>query len=284
MQQNIQGFKSNRSRVKETEHKLININATWKSFRGPNHGWFQELRHEMFEFVHLERKMGVSNICEVIKSKAWVPAKWHIMWHQFKDSMGWGICIIQKEGFSPHWKTSHCQILPAKLQETNSAFQWHVTELHNEPNVNLCILHKSRDICELSSYNASNSLWSSLGRTLPFQRFMLNLAGRIPCSSETGGYASSSVATGCVTQARQISAEEPDKECPKKRRMGRLAPSAFANFSRAAHPKIKAWPSMLRVGHEVQNLILGKKCWEAQKGSQGQTYRVILLKKRTEFL
>jgi hypothetical protein len=73
-------------------------------------------------------------------------------------------------------------------------------ELHNEPNVNLRILHKSRDICELSSYNASNSLQSSLGRTLPFQRFMLNLAGKILCSSEAEGYASSIITLDTSTK------------------------------------------------------------------------------------
>jgi len=47
MQQNTKGFRSQCSRVKETEHRLISINAIRKSFSGPNHGWFQELQHDM---------------------------------------------------------------------------------------------------------------------------------------------------------------------------------------------------------------------------------------------
>jgi len=51
---------------------------------------------------------------------------------------------------------------------------------------------------------------------------MLNLAGRTPCSSEADGYASSSIATGYINQARQILAEEPDKDCPIKGGKGGL--------------------------------------------------------------
>jgi len=40
---------------------------------------------------------------------------------------------------------------------------------------------------------------------------MLNLTGRIPCSSEAAGYASSSIDIGYINQARQILAEEPDR-------------------------------------------------------------------------
>jgi hypothetical protein len=34
------------------------------------------------------------------------------------------------------------------------------------------------------------------------------------CSNEAGGYAGSSIATGRVTKAGQVLAEEPDKDCP----------------------------------------------------------------------
>lgn len=122
-----------------------------------------------------------------------------------------------------------------------------------------------------------------MGRTVPFQRFMLNMARRIPCSSEAEGYASSSVATGYINQARQILAEEPDKECPTEGE--ERAPFAFANFSRAAHSKIKAWPSMLGVGHEAQNLILEKIMLWSPKGKPGPTLQGHNIKEdRTEYL
>jgi hypothetical protein len=44
--------------------------------------------------------------------------------------------------------------------------------------------------------------------------FTLNWTWKIVCSNAAGGYASSSIATGRVTQAGQVSVEEPDKECP----------------------------------------------------------------------
>jgi len=44
-----------------------------------------------------------------------------------------------------------------------------------------------------------------------FDMFMLNRAGRIVCSTASGGYAFSSIAMGRVIQAGQVSAEEPDR-------------------------------------------------------------------------
>jgi hypothetical protein len=60
-------------------------------------------------------------------------------------------------------------------------------------------------------------LITSPGRALFFGRFMLNQFGRTACSSEAGGCAGSHVATGRVSQDRQLSAEQPDK-CPTMRR------------------------------------------------------------------
>jgi len=63
------------------------------------------------------------------------------------------------------------------------------------------------------------------------------------------------------------------------------APSAFANFSRAAHPKIKAWPSMLGVRYEAQNLILEKIMLRSPKGKPGPNLQGQNIKEeRTEFL
>jgi hypothetical protein len=59
---------------------------------------------------------------------------------------------------------------------------------------------------------------------------------------------------------------------------------AFANFSRAAHPKIKAWPSMLRVGHEAQELILEKIMLRNPKGKPGPNLHGYNVKEeRTQF-
>ena len=55
---------------------------------------------------------------------------------------------------------------------------------------------------------------------LPFQRFMLKQAGRTVYSKEAGSYASGSTATGRVTQAKEVSAEKPDKERPTTRGYG----------------------------------------------------------------
>jgi len=44
---------------------------------------------------------------------------------------------------------------------------------------------------------------------------MLNWAGRIVCSSAAGGYAFSSISVGRVIQPGQVSAEEPDRDCPR---------------------------------------------------------------------
>jgi len=206
------------------------------------------------------------------------------MWHQLKDNMGWGICIIQKEGFSLNPRTSHCQKFPAEFQETLNAFQWHVIKAHNEPNVNLCVLHKSRDICELSSYNVSNSFWSSLGRTPPFQRFMLNLAGRILCSSEAAGYASSSITTGYIIQARQILAEEPDKECPTKRGKGGLLrhlPTSLELYT----PKSKHGPPCWGLGMRLKTLSWKKIMLRNPKGKPGPNLQGHNVKEeRTELL
>jgi len=60
---------------------------------------------------------------------------------------------------------------------------------------------------------------------------------------------------------------------------------AFANFSRAAHPKIKAWPSMLGVGHEAQNLSLEKIMLRNPKGKPGPNLQGYNVKEeRTQFL
>jgi hypothetical protein len=48
----------------------------------------------------------------------------------------------------------------------------------------------------------------------PFQRFLLNQVGKIVRPNKGGGYVDGSVASGKVTQAGQVSAEEPDKMCP----------------------------------------------------------------------
>jgi len=45
--------------------------------------------------------------------------------------------------------------------------------------------------------------------------FVLNWAGRIVCCSASGAYAFSDIAMGRVIQAGQVSAEEPDRECPR---------------------------------------------------------------------
>jgi len=39
-------------------------------------------------------------------------------------------------------------------------------------------------------------------------------------------------------------------------RRGARARCEFANIARAAHPKIKAWPPGLWIGHEADNFIL----------------------------
>jgi len=45
-----------------------------------------------------------------------------------------------------------------------------------------------------------------------------------------------------------------------------------ANLPKWAHPKIKAWPSRLGVGHEADELILAKMInfKKSKKGSQGE--------------
>lgn len=47
---------------------------------------------------------------------------------------------------------------------------------------------------------------------LPFLRLLSNWAGRIARTKEAGAVPDASVGTGTVTQTRQVSAEEPDKE------------------------------------------------------------------------
>jgi len=85
---------------------------------------------------------------------------------------------------------------------------------------------------------------------------MLSWAGRIVCTSDSKGYASSSVATPMVTQTRQLSAVWPDEMCSMWGQEGLLYMSA--NLSKQAYPIIKAWPSRLGVGHEADKPILEK--------------------------
>ena len=70
---------------------------------------------------------------------------------------------------------------------------------------------------------------------------MLTCTRTITCSDENGCYAGTSIGTGGVTQARQVSAEEPHK--------------VSHNLPRETHPEIKAWSSRLGVGHEADRLI-----------------------------
>jgi hypothetical protein len=55
-----------------------------------------------------------------------------------------------------------------------------------------------------------------------------------------------------------------------------------ANLPKRAHPKIKAWPSRLGLGHEADELILEKmiNVKKPKKGSQGKTYWAVMLKKK----
>lgn len=40
--------------MEEKKHKLTDMNSTQKSFSGPKHGSFQELKQEISEAVHLK--------------------------------------------------------------------------------------------------------------------------------------------------------------------------------------------------------------------------------------
>ena len=78
---------------------------------------------------------------------------------------------------------------------------------------------------------------------LPFQKFMLNQAGRTACSNEAGVYAGSSIATGRVTHTGQVSVGEPDKKCSTMRRQGGLL--KHLPISTAEHNlKLKPCPSL----------------------------------------
>jgi len=86
---------------------------------------------------------------------------------------------------------------------------------------------------------------------------VLSWAGRIVYTSDSEGYASSSVASPTVTKTRQVSAVGPDNVCSMWGQGGLLYVSA--NLSKQAYPTIKAWPSRLGVGHEADKPILEKK-------------------------
>jgi hypothetical protein len=51
---------------------------------------------------------------------------------------------------------------------------------------------------------------------MPFQGFMINQVRRTVCSNDVGAYACGSLAGDRITQAGQVSAEEPDKEGPMR--------------------------------------------------------------------
>jgi len=56
-----------------------------------------------------------------------------------------------------------------------------------------------------------------------------------------------------------------------------------ANLPEQAHPKIKAWPSRLGVGHEAEEPILEKNdnVEKSKKGSQGETQWALMLNRKT---
>jgi hypothetical protein len=55
---------------RKQKQKLIYINSTQKSFSGPRHGTFQELKQEISEVVHLKRKTEVPITYKTIKYTA----------------------------------------------------------------------------------------------------------------------------------------------------------------------------------------------------------------------
>jgi len=61
------------------------MNSTQKSFSGPKHGTFQELKQEISEGVHLKRKTGVPITHKTIKYTAQEFAKSHnFLYHLFE--------------------------------------------------------------------------------------------------------------------------------------------------------------------------------------------------------
>jgi len=49
-----------------------------------------------------------------------------------------------------------------------------------------------------------------------FKGFMINQVRRTVCSNDAGAYAYGSVSSDRITQAEQVSAEEPDKKGPTR--------------------------------------------------------------------
>jgi hypothetical protein len=71
MQKESSGSWEARTRTwRKQKQKLINMKSTQKSFSGLKHRYFQELKHEITEFVHLRRKTGVLITYETIKYRA----------------------------------------------------------------------------------------------------------------------------------------------------------------------------------------------------------------------
>ena len=103
------------------------MNSTHKSFSGPKHGCFHELKQEISEVVHLKRKTGVPITHKMMKYRVQELAKPHnFLYHLFKAIIVWCIHMMQSNRFSRH-RTLLCQKLPADFEEKSAALWQDVT-------------------------------------------------------------------------------------------------------------------------------------------------------------
>jgi hypothetical protein len=79
------------------------------------------------------------------------------------------------------------------------------------------------------------------------------------CSNEAGDYASSSIATGRVSQTSQVSAEHPDKEWPITRGQGRLLrrlPTSLGEHTTKSKCGPPGWGLGMRLTSASQKMIM----------------------------